>query len=112
MDFVDVITNENSPKPIQSEVEFEKKIIIEAAEWEEEVKGEIKNVQSVNVLKVKVEGSDNEKESALYLSKSSLEIESMIVKTEEISESTYLSTNNFNFAFLVFIVLYRLSKVK
>ena len=38
----------------------------------------------------------------MYLSENvseiSLEIESMIVKTEGISESTYLSTNNLNFA--------------
>ena len=62
-------------------------------EWEKEVESEFNNVQSVNLHEIKVERSDNEKESALCLSKnmseSSLEIESMIVKTEGISESTY-----------------------
>ena len=59
MDFVDAVANENPPKPIQNEVEFEE-IIIEAAEWEEEVESEFNNVQSVSEHEVKVEGSDNE----------------------------------------------------
>ena len=57
---------------------------------------------------VKVERSDNEKESTLCLSEniseSSLEIEHMIVKIEKISESTYLLTNNLNF--ILFSVSY------
>ena len=43
MDFMDTITNENSPKPIQSEVEFEE-IIIETVKWEEEGENEFNNV--------------------------------------------------------------------
>lgn len=58
----------------------------------------------MNVHEIIIKGSDNEKESELCLSEkmseSSLEMESMIAKIEGISGSTYLSTNNLNFALL------------